>query len=186
MYEMEGPRLVPRCPGKPIARPPDAALHSPRRFGRPIARPPRIAWRLPRRISKPIAQKLSAAWRHRSSGSRRPRRLPGPSIVPLVSLGADPVFSGERFLLPIGSAAQALSARTSRFFSRPQDICCLSPVHGGFPPRSTQLRPQLLGITGPLAADCRARIARAPRRHHPQLPVRCASPSRGSGPPPSR
>jgi hypothetical protein len=137
-------------------------------------------------FSKPIAQKLSAAWRHRSSGSRRPRRLPGPSIVPLVSLGADPVFSGERFLLPIGSAAQALSARTSRFFSRPQDICCLSPVHGGFPPRSTQLRPQLLGITGPLAADCRARIARAPRRHHPQLPVRCASPSRGSGPPPSR
>jgi hypothetical protein len=50
--------------------------------------------------------------------------------VPSVSLGADPVFSGDRFLLPIESAAQGLSVRTSRFFSHPQDICCLSSVHG--------------------------------------------------------
>jgi hypothetical protein len=35
--------------------------------------------------------------------------LPGPSVSPVVSLGADPVFSGERFLLPFGRTAQGLS-----------------------------------------------------------------------------
>ena len=72
------------------------------------------------------------------SESRYPRRSPGPSIVPVVSLGADPVFGGERFLLPIGCGAQGLSERSSRFFSHPQDICCLSRVHGSFPPRRPQ------------------------------------------------
>ena len=107
---------------------------------------------------------------------RPPRRLPGPSVVPKVALGADPVFSGERFLLPIGSAAQGLSARTSRFFSHPQDICCLSPVHGRFPPSSAQLRPQLPGIAGSLTS--------APGSG-PQ-PHRTWPSARRSGPPPRR
>jgi hypothetical protein len=50
----------------------------------------------------------SAAWRHRCQFPRRLRRSPGPSIVPVVSLGADPVFSGERFLLPQSRSAQGL------------------------------------------------------------------------------
>jgi hypothetical protein len=81
------------------------------------------------------------------SDSRLPRRSPGPSVVPEVSLGADPVFSGERFLLPIGGVAQGLSQRSSRFFFHPQDIYRLSPVHGNFPPGRPQIRPQILWIT---------------------------------------
>jgi len=101
-----------------------------------------------------------AAWRHRCQIPRRPRRLPGPSVVPVVSLGADPVFSGERFLLPLSSGAQGLSARSSRFFGHPQDICCLSPVHGCFPPGHAQVRPQQLGITAGLAFRPRRTLGR--------------------------
>jgi hypothetical protein len=88
------------------------------------------------------------------SASRRPRRSPSPSSVPLVSLGADPVFSGERFLLLTECIAQGLSARSSRFFSHPQDICCLSSVHGRFPPDRAQVYPQVLRKT-PWALRCR-------------------------------
>ena len=85
---------------------------------------------LPRRPGEPIAQLPCAARAPLVPDSRHAVRSPRPCCVPSVSLGADPVFSGERFLLPIESAAQGLSARTSRFFSHPQDICCLSSVHG--------------------------------------------------------
>jgi len=89
------------------------------------------------------------------SASRRPRQSPGPSSVPLVSLGADPVFSGEEFLLPTEAVAQGLSARSSRFFSHPQDICCLSSVHGRFPPSRSQVYPQHLRMTGvPEVSEC--------------------------------
>jgi hypothetical protein len=85
-------------------------------------------------------------------GGRRlsePRHQPvtRPSDVPRVAPEADPVFSGEEFLLRIEGAAQGFSARSSRFFSHPQDICCLSPVHVRFPLRHTQARPQKLWIT---------------------------------------
>ena len=125
--------------------------------------PPCMRWRglaLPR---SPGCRSLSCSCRSLSCdelrdvppvlGSRRLRQSPGPSSGPVVSLGADPVFSGERFLLPTHCAAQDLSARTSRFFSHPQDICCLSSVHGRFPLRRAQVYPQDLGITGGCVND---------------------------------
>ena len=172
MYEMEGPRLVPRCPGSRLLG------HRTLRGTRLAATAGRLLGRRASRGGCPaaLANRLLRCFVPRGAtgrqAPRRPRRLPGPSIVPEVSLGADPVFSGERFLLPIGRAAQGLFPRSSRFFCRPQDICCLSPVHGRFPPRSAQLRPQLLGITGPPTWGLRARTARAPRTHHPRRPAR--------------
>ena len=61
---------------------------------------------------------------------------------PPVSLGLEPVFCGEEFLLPTAPAAQGLSAISSRFFCRPQDICRLSPVHSSFPLAYAQVCPQ--------------------------------------------
>ena len=61
----------------------------------------------------------------------------------------DPVFSGEEFLLPIGPAAQGLSARSSRFFFHPHDICRLSPMHSNFPLRRAQAYPQNLWMRLP-------------------------------------
>ena len=142
----------------------------------PIARPP-CAARLPRCPGIPIAQLPCAARPHRLPVSRRPRRLPSTSGVPRVSPEADPVFSGERFLLPMPLAAQGLSARTSRFFSRPQDICCLSPVHSRFPPRRAQLRPQGRGITGRWSAG--AGLPPCPDRHS-RRPSRTAAIGRSS------
>jgi hypothetical protein len=106
------------------------------------------------------------------SASRRPRRSPSPSSVPLVSLGADPVFSGERFLLLTQCLAQGLSARSSRFFSNPQDICCLSSVHGRFPPHRAQVYPQVLrktGTQGALGAVQRCGALRCRTRRNRQL-----------------
>jgi hypothetical protein len=61
---------------------------------------------------------------------------------PPVSLGLEPVFCGEEFLLATAPAAQGLSAISSRFFCRPQDICRLSPVHSSFPLAYAQVCPQ--------------------------------------------
>ena len=61
---------------------------------------------------------------------------------PPVSLGLEPVFSGEEFLLPTAPAAQGFSGISSRFFCRPQDICRLSPVHSSFPLAYAQVCPQ--------------------------------------------
>ncbi len=61
---------------------------------------------------------------------------------PPVSLGLEPVFCGEEFLLPTAPAAQGLSVISSRFFCRPQDICRLSPVHSSFPLAYAQVCPQ--------------------------------------------
>jgi hypothetical protein len=120
MYEMEGPRLRP------------AALAS-RLLGRRALRGARLA-SLASRLLRCRVLRDATGVRFPTSAPvawpfRRSRGFPR----------ADPVFSGERFLLPIGWAAQALSARTSRFFCRPQDIWRLSPVHGNFPPRRPQV-----------------------------------------------
>jgi hypothetical protein len=119
--------------------------------------PPCMRWRGLALPHSPSCRSLSCSCRTLSrdeprgsppvSASRRPRQSPSPSSVPSVSLGADPVFSGERFLLLTQCIAQELSARSSRFFSHPQDICCLSSVHGRFPPHRAQVYPQVLRKT---------------------------------------
>jgi hypothetical protein len=87
MYEMEGPRAAPQ---------PSA----------PIARQPRTAWRHPTALASRL---LSCRVRRGATGVGFPPSGPvarSVLCVPSVSLGADPVFSGERFLLPIEPAAQ--------------------------------------------------------------------------------
>jgi hypothetical protein len=70
---------------------------------------------------------------------------------PPVSLGLEPVFCGEEFLLATAPAAQGLSAISSRFFCRPQDICRLSPVHSSFPLAYAQVCPQSVWTDRPRA-----------------------------------
>ena len=120
MYEMEGPRLRP------------AALAN-RLLGRRALRDARLAALANRLLRCRVLRGATGLGIPPSAPVARPfrRSLGFPRVVP--------VFSGERFLLLIESAAQGLSARTSRFFSHPQDICCLSPVHGYFPPRRAQV-----------------------------------------------
>jgi hypothetical protein len=80
---------------------------------------------------------------------------------PSVSLGPEPVFSGEEFLLPTAPTAQGLSAISSRFFCRPQDICRLSPVHSSFPLDHAQVCPHFLWITSlSVAAGIALRVLR--------------------------
>jgi len=73
----------------------------------------------PRPTPAPWSADCSAGrWLRGPTGVRTPPSVPvaRPSDVPWVSPGADPVFSGERFLLPQMRAAQGLSASSSRFF----------------------------------------------------------------------
>jgi hypothetical protein len=87
MYEMEGPRAAPQPARRLLGR------RVPR-GGRPTA----LASRL-----------LSCRVRRGATGVGFPPSGPvarSVLCVPSVSLGADPVFSGERFLLPIEPAAQ--------------------------------------------------------------------------------
>ena len=85
---------------------------------------------------------LCAAWRHRIQSPDLRAGCPALPSFPGVSPWVVPVFGGERFLLPIGRAAQGLSARSSRFFFHPHDICRLSPMHTSFPPGRPQPCPQ--------------------------------------------
>ena len=113
--------------------------------------PPCMRWRglaLPRGPGHPIARGPHASRLPPVSGSRCQHRLPGPSRDAPGCPGAEPVFSGEEFLLPTAPAAQGLSVICSRFFCRPQDIRRLSPVHGSFPLDCAQVHPQLLWMTG--------------------------------------
>jgi hypothetical protein len=117
-------------PWRPIAQPPNAARLWARFAGSRLLG--RQSLRTRRTAGMPIAQIPSAA---------RHLRLPDPAVrAGRPALPALPGFpsggarlGGEEFLLPTEYAAQGFSARTSRFFGRPQDICCLSPVHGCFP-----------------------------------------------------
>ena len=128
MYEMEGPRL--RL----------AALAS-RLLGRRALRDARLA-ALANRLLR--CRVLRGAHRCQNPDLRAGYpALPSSLGFP----GADPVFGGERFLLPIGRAAQGLSARSSRFFFHPYDIFRLSPMHSNFPPRRPQAHPQLVWMT---------------------------------------
>jgi len=105
----------------------------------------------PRLAPRPWSPDCSGAERLAATTGVRLRcqhRSPGPSRVALGFPWADPVFSGEEFLLPTAPVAQGFSVISSRFFCRPQDIYRLSPVHGSFPLNCAQVRPQLLWITG--------------------------------------
>jgi hypothetical protein len=137
---------LPRVPGLPIARPPRAAWRSPHRRGGPIAQPPPTAWRLPRLPDKPIAQMSCSARRHRCQIPAIRASLPTLAAIPRFPLGRIPSSVVRDFYCQSSELHKGLSARTSRFFSHPQDICCLSPIYGRFPLRRAQACPQDLGI----------------------------------------
>jgi hypothetical protein len=169
MYEMEGPR--PALPRRlPIARPPAAADTAPSAPSRCPLCCRLLGCRLLDTLCATDLRRQHDACdvsRMATTGvrSRRLRQSPGPSGVPLVSLGADPVFSGEEFLLPTECAAQAFSARSSRFFRHPQDIRRLSHVHGRFPPLHAQAVHKLLWIAALAIRYAGLRAIRCPKRN---------------------
>ena len=110
MYEMEGPRAAP--PAKS-----------------PIARQPRAAWRLPHRPGKPIAQMPCAARCHRCQIPAVRSGHPVRAAFPRFPLGRIPSSVVRDFYCQLSRQHKGLSAISSRFFSHPQDICCLSSVH---------------------------------------------------------
>jgi hypothetical protein len=138
---------LPRCPHRRLLGNRVLRGGPPHHTGKPIAQMPYVAWRLPRRPGKPIARMPCATRHHRCQvPAIRPGR-PARAAFPRFPLGRIPSSVVRDFYCQSSQQHKGLSARTSRFFSHPQDICCLSSVHGRFPPGCAQACPQDLGIT---------------------------------------
>jgi hypothetical protein len=178
MYEMEGPRLRPaaltsRLLSRRVLR--DACLAAlAGRLLRCCLRLSATGVRFP--TSAPVAQLFR---RSRGLGVRagcpalpssrgpdfapvaRPfRRSRGPDLragcpalpsVPWFPLGQIPSSVVRDFYCHSAAPHKAFPARTSRFFSHPQDICRLSPVHSSFPLAYAQVCPQSVWTDRPRA-----------------------------------